>query len=66
MTAEELIESLDRHFLVCYTLSASQHREHVAAGTCPECRERAADDAERDRRNAEYERYAYGQPGMRP
>jgi hypothetical protein len=66
VSPEELVESLDRHFLLCYILSVSQRREHGMTGTCPECRERAADQAERERRNAEYERYAYKPgPGVR-
>jgi hypothetical protein len=66
VTAAELLESLDRHFLAgCPSLSTGQLREHKATGTCPECRERAGDTAEAERRNAEYEQYAYGQPGIR-
>ena len=45
MSPEQLTESLDRHFLVCYTLSVSQHREHRMTGTCPECRDLAAASA---------------------
>lgn len=45
MTAAELLESLDRHFIAgCPSLSTSQLREHKAAGSCPECRERAASE----------------------
>jgi hypothetical protein len=66
VTDEELLESLNHHFLAgCPSLSTGQLREHKAAGSCPECRKRASDTAEAERRNAEYERYAYGQPGIR-
>lgn len=42
MSAEELLESLDRHFLAgCPALSTAQLREHEASGSCPECRDRA-------------------------
>ena len=42
MTAAELLESLDRHFLAgCKSLSTSQLREHEASGVCRECTERA-------------------------
>jgi hypothetical protein len=40
--AEQLLESLDRHFLArCPDLSTSQLREHEDIGSCAECRERA-------------------------
>jgi hypothetical protein len=43
VTGEELLESLDRHFLAgCPSLSTDQLREHQAKGTCLECRSRAA------------------------
>ena len=42
MTAAELIESLDRHFMAgCKSLSTSQLAEHEATGACRECSERA-------------------------
>lgn len=40
---EELLESLDRHFMAgCPSLSTSQLRQHQASGSCRECGERAA------------------------
>ena len=42
MSIEELLGSLDRHFMAgCPTLAASQLAEHWATGNCPECRDRA-------------------------
>ena len=42
MDAEQLLESLDRHFLAgCPSLSTSQLEQHEARGACREC-ERAA------------------------
>ena len=44
MSGEELLESLDRHFMAgCPSLSTSQLRQHQASGSCPECRKRAAE-----------------------
>jgi len=43
MHGEELLESLDRHFIAgCPSLSTSQLRAHQARGVCPECQARAA------------------------
>ena len=43
VTTDELLESLDRHFLAgCPELSTSQLRDHERTGTCPECRGRAS------------------------
>jgi hypothetical protein len=43
MTAADLLESLDRHFMAgCPSLSTSQLREHDASGACRECSERAS------------------------
>lgn len=67
MTGNELLESLDRHFLAgCADLDFSQMAQHRARGSCRDCTEEArAAREEAERRNAEYERYAYGQPGIR-
>jgi hypothetical protein len=62
-----LLESLDRHFLAgCPSLSARQLAQHRARGSCTDCTEGAAAALEEaERRNAVYERYAYGGPGVR-
>ena len=67
MTNDELLESLDRHFLAgCASLSTSQLEQHRASGSCRDCTKGArAAREEAERRNAEYERYAYGKPGIR-
>ena len=67
MTDDELLESLDRHFLSgCAGLNSSQMTQHRATGSCRDCTEEArAAREEAERRNAEYERYAYGKPGIR-
>jgi hypothetical protein len=47
VSAAELLDSLDRHFMAgCPSLSDTQLREHDATGTCPECVGRAAQAAE--------------------
>lgn len=47
MTAADLLESLDRHFMAgCPGLSTSQLREHEASGACRECSERARELAQ--------------------
>jgi hypothetical protein len=43
MSDEELIESLDRHFIAgCEGLTSGQLREHEQHGHCRECRYRSA------------------------
>lgn len=36
-TAEQIVESLDRHFLVCPSIDGRQFRSHEALLYCPEC-----------------------------
>ena len=46
MTSEELLESIDRHFMAgCPSISTSQLRQHQARGVCPACAEAAAEAA---------------------
>lgn len=42
MSDEELLESIDRHFMAgCPAINTTQYRQHEKAGICPECSARA-------------------------
>jgi hypothetical protein len=59
----ELLADQDRDWPCCYHCDHDPGYRH--AGPCTECDYDLIDDEEAERRNAEYERYAYGEPGIR-